>query len=227
MNKTRPSIGITSDVSEQDGRLKLDVALAYCVAVERAGGVPLVLPPQIGMVDEFLARCDGFLLTGGSDPRTEPFGEATHPKSNPMHPLRQEFETKLLAGLNAGGDAPVLGVCLGMQMMCLVAGGKLDQRLADHLASHADHWAADHPVAPIERGNRFEFAGVVQSRHRQAVTHAGKLTPIARSADGVLEAVFDASRKFYVGVQWHPERTRDEAVGQRLFDELVRASKQV
>lgn len=225
MSKTRPIIGITADVSEVGGRVKLDVAQAYCAYVERAGGVPLVLSPSVSLLDEYMALCNGFVLTGGHDPRTEVFGVPTHPQANPMHPVRQEFETALLGRLNAGTDAPVLGVCLGMQLMCLTQGGKLDQRMADHLASHADHWGNEHAVTPIGRGQRFEFEGMVQSNHRQAVADPGALTPIARSADGVLEAVFDASRKFYVGVQWHPERTKDTTTGQRLFDELVAAAR--
>jgi len=226
VSQAKPIIGITTDVSEKDGRVKLDVAQAYCDAVERAGGVPVLLPPNVALVEEYLKRCDGFVFTGGDDPRTEPFGVPTHAKANPMHPLRQEFETKLLARLQSR-DAPVLGVCLGMHMMSLAAGGKLNQHMADDVPSHAEHWGAEHAVAPIAgamRDERFQFSGVVQSKHKQAVADSGRLTPIAKSADGVVEAVFDSARKFYVGVQWHPERTRDGAVGQRLFDELVRAA---
>lgn len=226
MSQAKPMIGITTDVSEKDGRIKFDVAQAYCDAVERAGGVPVLLPPNIAMVEEYLRRCDGFVFTGGDDPRTEPFGAPTHAKANPMHPLRQEFETRLLARLQAG-DVPVLGVCLGMQMMSLAAGGKLDQHIEDNLPSHAEHWGAEHAIAPIASASpdpRFQFSGVVQSKHKQAVTDAGSLTPIATSGDGVVEAVIDDARKFYVGVQWHPERTQDAAVGQRLFDELVKAA---
>jgi len=227
VSQIKPTIGITTDVSEKDGRVKLDVAQAYCESVERAGGVPVLLPPNVLLVNEYLARCDGFVFTGGNDPRTEAFGVPTHAKANPMHPLRQEFEMKLLARLQTG-DAPVLGVCLGMQMMSLTAGGRLNQHMPENVPSHAEHWGAEHPVAAIVGGARepgFRLEGIVQSKHKQAVVDAGTLTPISRSADGVLEAVFDASRKFYVGVQWHPERTRDAAVGQKLFDELVRAAR--
>lgn len=227
MNQGKPIIGITVDVTEKDGRVKLDVAQAYCEAVERAGGVPVLLPPNVALVEEYLKRCDGFVFTGGDDPRTESFGVPTHAKANPVHPLRQEFETRLLAGLQTG-DAPVLGVCLGMQMMSLAAGGTLNQHMADDLPSHAEHWGEEHAVTPIggaTKDGKFLYAGVVQSKHKQAVADAGRLTPIAKSGDGVVEAVFDSARKFYVGVQWHPERTRDGAVGQRLFDELVKAAR--
>lgn len=226
MSQAKPIIGITTDVSEKDGRVKLDVAQAYCDAVERAGGVAVLLPPNAALVDEYVQLCDGFVFTGGDDPRTEGFGAPTHAKATPMHALRQDFETKLLARLQAG-DAPVLGVCLGMQLMSLAAGGKLDQHIEDNLPSHAEHWGAEHAIKPIASATadpRFRFSGVVQSKHKQAVSDAGRLTPIATSADGVVEAVIDSARKFYVGVQWHPERTRDGAVGQRLFDELVKAA---
>lgn len=227
VSQAKPIIGVTTDVSEKDGRVKLDVAQAYCDAVERAGGVPVLLPPNPAMVEEYLKWCDGFVFTGGDDPRTEPFGAPTHAKATPVHPLRQEFETRLLARLQAE-DVPVLGVCLGMQMMSLAAGGRLDQHMEDNLPSHAEHWGAEHGVAPIASASpdpRFQFSGVVQSKHRQAVIDAGRLTPIARSSDGVVEAVVDKAKKFFVGVQWHPERTRDAAVGQRLFDELVTAAQ--
>ncbi|MGH7242124.1 MAG: gamma-glutamyl-gamma-aminobutyrate hydrolase family protein [Phycisphaerales bacterium] len=220
-----PIIGITADVTEKDGRVKLDVAQAYCDAVERAGGVPFVLPPNVALVDEYFSLCNGFVFTGGADPRTEPFGVPTHPKANPMHPLRQEFETKLLAQLQSVSQAPVLGVCLGMQMMCLAAGGKLNQHMADNVPSHAEHWAAEHAVVPSDRQTRFQYSGIVHSRHRQAVENSGRLAPLAKSADGILEGVFDPSKRFYIGVQWHPERTRDPEVGQRLFDELVEAAR--
>lgn len=220
----KPIIGITPDVSEADGRIKLDVAIQYCRAVERAGGVPMILAPLASMLDEYAAGCAGFLLTGGGDPRTEPFGIRTHSLVTPMHELRQEFETMLLTRLAEERDRPVLGVCLGMQMMCLVAGGALNQRLSDSLPSHADHWNTNHRVEPTGLMPRFGLSGIVHSRHRQAVAASGKLTPIASSPDGVIEAVFDDSRKFYLGVQWHPERTEDDAVGQRVFDQFVAAA---
>ena len=73
------------------------------------------------------------MFIGGDDPRTEPFGEPTHPKATPVEPERQAFETALLEELQRRPGAPVLGVCLGMQMMALHAGGKLNQK------SHSDY----------------------------------------------------------------------------------------
>ncbi|MBL8874380.1 MAG: gamma-glutamyl-gamma-aminobutyrate hydrolase family protein [Phycisphaerae bacterium] len=227
MSKGRPKIGITVDVTETDGRLKLDVAQAYGDAVTRGGGVPILLVPRAELVEPYLELCDGFVFTGGDDPRTEDFGVPTHNKAKPMHPVRQSFEVELLRRLR-GLDSPVLGVCLGMQLMSLTAGGRLNQHMADVLPTHAGHWGAEHEVVPMESARtdgRFRFMGTVQSKHKQSVEDAGVLTAIASSRDGVIEAVFDPAKRFHVGVQWHPERTREDAVGQRLFDELIAAAR--
>lgn len=227
MSNGRPRIGITVDVTEAEGRVKLDVARAYGDAVMRAGGVPLLLVPRTELVEQYLAFCDGFVFTGGDDPRTEAFGVPTHSKAKPMHAARQTFEVELLRKLR-NLDSPVLGVCLGMQMMSLASGGRLNQHMADVLPTHAGHWGAEHEVVPIDSAQqdaRFKFSGTVHSKHKQAVEDPGVLTAIAASRDGVIEAVFDPTKRFHLGVQWHPERTSENAVGQRLFDELIVAAR--
>ncbi|MBS0189284.1 MAG: gamma-glutamyl-gamma-aminobutyrate hydrolase family protein [Planctomycetes bacterium] len=225
MSQSLPIIGITPDVAEVNGRVRIDVGLAYSQAVERAGGLPVVLAPQVALIPAYLSLCNGFVFTGGDDPRTEPFGVPTHREAKPLHPQRQEFETALLRAIDSAPHRPVLGICLGMQMMSLCAGGKLNQHLPDTLPTHRLHWGEEHPVVALPNAGPLALAGKVQSKHRQAVEDPGRLAPIARSEDGVLEAVRDIARPFYLGVQWHPERTRDESVGQRLFDELVSAAR--
>lgn len=216
-------VGITVDVTEKDGRVRLDVADAYAQCVHRAGGVPILLPPVVEKIDAYLQLCGGFVFTGGDDPRMEPFGGVTHAKATPLHPLRQAFETALLEKLETVPEAPVLGVCLGMQMMCLRAGGRLNQHMPDDVPTHARHWGAEHAIVP-EAGAKFlRSSGVVASKHKQAVVACGRLTSGAMSDDGVIEAAWDPARPFYVGVQWHPERTKDAALGQKLFDDLVGA----
>lgn len=198
------------------------VTTAYAEAVVRAGGIPVILPPIASALEAHLALCDAFVLTGGDDPVTEPFGVPTHPAAVRIHPARQEYETLLLQALNAERpDAPVLGVCLGMQMMSLIAGGTLNQHLPETHASHAAHWDRDHAIIPVA-GVELR-AGIVHSRHRQAVSDAGTLDVLATSPDGIIEAVGDRSRPFYVGVQWHPERTSDRALGEALFARLIQS----
>ncbi len=225
---TNPIIGITMDVSETNGRLKYDVSAAYAACIVKAGGTPIHLPPIAAHIPRHLAMCNGFILTGGDDPRMEQFGVPTHPQAKVIHPERQGYELGLLAALEAQApDKPVLGVCLGMQLMCLHAGGKLNQFLPDTLPTHAIHKNAEHRVAPVRGPQSARFLsqeGIVWSNHRQAIEDAGTLSVIGRSEDKVIEAVNSPSRRWWLGVQWHPERTTDAAMGQRLLNELVSVS---
>jgi putative glutamine amidotransferase len=223
-----PLIGITTDVVEASGgRLKSDCGLAYADCVARAGGIPLLLPAIPGTAGMHARVCDAYVLTGGDDPRTEPFGVPTHPEAKVMHARRQEYETALLAALADRPATPVLGVCLGMQLMSLAAGGSLNQHLPDTLPSAADH-RGTHRIVPqpvAGRGVIRIVAGEALSSHHQAVAHPGRLAVFARSHDDVIEGVLDPDRPFYIGVQWHPERTSDPALGQSLFEQLVDAAR--
>ncbi len=224
---------MTADIVAAGTRLKADVGLAYAQCVHAAGGTPIILPPIPELLDAHLNLCDAFVLTGGDDPRTEEFGTPTHPKANPMHPQRQAYELALLRALQPRQHTPVLGVCLGMQLMSLVNGGQLDQHIADSRPDATRHWDGQHTIlgTPTLRVGSSPLpssllipSGLVASKHKQAVADPGRLQVLALSDDGLIEAVADPARKFYLGVQWHPERTQDPALGQRIFDELVKAS---
>jgi len=217
-------VGITGDVVNKDGIKRSQCALAYAEAVTRAGGFPVLLPPIPEQIPAQVAFCDAWVLTGGDDPRTEEFGEPTHPAVTPLDPIRQGYEVALLRALGADrSPPPVLGVCLGMQLMALVAGGTLDQHLPDVLSTADDHWNRAHDIEPVN--GSLLGAGEVHSRHRQAVSDPGALRVCARAADGVIEAVDDPDQRFYLGVQWHPERTADATLGANLFSRLVRAAR--
>ncbi|MCK4873201.1 MAG: gamma-glutamyl-gamma-aminobutyrate hydrolase family protein [Phycisphaerales bacterium] len=212
---TRPVIGITADIAED--RYTLSRTYARCVAA--ATGIPLILPCIPSLAERHAALCDGVILSGGDDPATEPFGESTHPQAVPIHPDRQAYELALLDALcDHQSDVPVLGVCLGMQLMALHAGGRLDQHLPDDLPTHADHHSNKSHTVSGELAS-----GIVESNHHQAVSDPGLLHVVARAHDGIIEAVRDPARVFYLGVQWHPERTRDSALGQSLFEQLIAA----
>jgi len=226
--RAAPIVGITADVLVHNDVPRAAAALAYVDAVARAGGTPVLLPPVVELAERHAAMCDAFVFTGGDDPRTEEFGVATHPAATPLDPRRQAYETALLRLLRARPATPALGVCLGMQMMALVNGGELDQHLPDVLESAADHRGRDHPIVPEPgaTGGLLGAGGAVDSRHHQAVRTPGQgFRVLARSHDGVIEAIEDPSRRFYVGVQWHPERTADPNLGQAIFDALVAAAK--
>jgi putative glutamine amidotransferase len=110
----------------------------------------------------------------------------------------------------------------------------LNQYMPDNTPTHGRHWDdAVHEVAP-ESGAKGHVAAVlsrpedaregVTSHHRQAISEAGSLAVAARAPDGVIEAIEEPDRRFYVGVQWHPERTRHEALGVEVFRRLVRSA---
>lgn len=214
----RPIIGLTCDLDPATG--KYTIGTGYAQMIARAGGVPITLACESVCLDRYLVICDGFVLTGGDDPRTEVWGVPTHPKATPVHHDRQAFEMALLARLDERPNTPLFGVCLGMQMMVLSAGGLLDQHLPDDWPTAGEHWGrVEHEIAG-ELG-----AGGVLSHHRQAATDPGGLEVVARAHDGLIEAVRDPERPFYLGVQWHPERTTDEQFGLGLFEQLIEAAR--
>ncbi len=236
-----PLVGITTDLADHPNGTRVFTYRHYAEAVVNAGGIPVLLPPIAEAVPEIAARLDAFVFTGGDDPRTEPFNQPTDPRITPVHPVRQRFETDLLCALaEHHPDTPVLGVCLGMQMQALVAGGRLDQHMPESHPTHADHWEQDHPVMPVAGAlsgatgqspvpsrptpSAPALRGSVRSKHRQAVADPGSLVVIATAPDSVIEAVCDPARRFWVGVQWHPERTEDDSVGADLFRQLVAAA---
>ncbi len=222
-----PLVGITTDVIDRSGVDTSQVSLAYARAVVAAGGFPVLLAPVEDLVPEYVRRLGAVVLTGGDDPRTEPFGAPTHPRATPLHPVRQSFESALIRALaEQRPETPILGVCLGMQMLALHAGGTLDQHMPDSRADAARHWDADHQVVPTGSGAPLTVPpGVVRSKHKQAVSEPGRMTVLAQSDDGVIEAIADPARPFVLGVQWHPERTVHGPLGLDLFKRLVAAAR--
>lgn len=238
MPRPAPTIAITADLPPSaDTPPTYASRCAYADALRRAGALPVLLPPPLttdpeelhALAEQYADAFDGFLFTGGADPATEPFGEPTHPAANRLHPARQNFELALLAALDtpARRNTPVLAVCLGMQLMTLHHKGALHQHLPDspHAPSAPDHSDnALHTVLPADRAHPFlSREGRVASSHHQAVRDPGALRVVARAHDGVIEAVDDPARAFYLGVQWHPERTPDSPDAEHLAGGLFRA----
>lgn len=227
----RPVIGITVDNLDNTAASgRYDVGIGYSDAVAAAGGTPVLLPHALECVSDYLKLCDGFVLTGGVDPDTAAFGEPMHPKAKKMDPTRQAFESVLIEAIRAAERrVPTLGVCLGMQLMALHAGGRLDQHLPDTLGDAAaiHHGNRPHPIVLAAKGTVLEIddgdtASDIVSHHLQAVADAGAMRVIATAPDGVIEAIEDPDRAFYIGVQWHPERGNDSSFNRGLFVALVR-----
>ncbi|MFZ9914765.1 MAG: gamma-glutamyl-gamma-aminobutyrate hydrolase family protein [Phycisphaerales bacterium] len=214
--KKRPLIGITADLAGDYARNRR----TYLDMVAAAGGIPVILPPQAALRDDMLDRVDGVIITGGDDIDVSRFGIPLHPKAECMAPERQDAEFALLKALDARPDKAVLGICLGMQMMGVHRGCTLIQHLGDVIPDGERH--RNDAVHPVEAAKGSPLAsGLVRSSHHQALADADGFEIIARSDDGVLEGIVDPKRRFYLGVQWHPERTEAVETGLGVVRSLV------
>jgi putative glutamine amidotransferase len=219
-HQRRPIIGITPDIISVDEKTpfaKLDLKLAYCDAIARAGGLPMVLPmsEDAALVDSFLERISGLVVTGGAfDVPPDLYGETPREGLGPLKPWRTQFELKLLRGC-ISRRLPVLGICGGMQLINVHFGGTLFQDLSREFASAKCHEQThdrsqpQHPVEVVESTWLCDALGkgqlMVNSTHHQAVNKLGNgLTASAISNDGVIEAIESKEHQTY-GVQWHPE----------------------
>jgi putative glutamine amidotransferase len=229
---TAPVIGLTTYREDASWGVWLQRAdllpTAYAAAVEATGGVPLLLPPvaQVGAADAVVARLDGLVVSGGADVDPERYGAEPHPRTAAWRPDRDAWEAALLDAAEAAG-LPVLGVCRGMQLMAVHAGGRLDQHTPD-LVDHERHSPGGDEFGEVAvttlSGSRVAaLVGdhlTVSCHHHQSVrTHPG-FEPAAHAADGTLEAMEAPGDRFCVAVQWHPETASD--VG--LLAGLVRAA---
>lgn len=234
----RPLIGLTSDVGiSSSGRPRTMCGMTYQDAIIAAGGIPILMTPRLELIQHYLDLVDAVILTGGDDVDVRPLGGELHPKAEVMHPIRQAFDLALVAALDARQQLPALGICLGMQLMGVHHGGPaaLIQHIPDEpgfdqfsAAAHAND--NHHPVpgsAPTAK-HAIE-PGTVASYHHQGIRGDRKLGPLVvtvRSDDGMVEAIEDPNRPFYLGVQWHPERTQHPALGLGIIARLVEAARQ-
>ncbi|WP_121251386.1 gamma-glutamyl-gamma-aminobutyrate hydrolase family protein [Nocardioides ferulae] len=200
----------------------------YAVAVEATGGLPVLLPPvgQVGAADTVVARLDGLVVSGGADVDPARYGAEPHARTAGWRPDRDAWEAALLDAAAASG-LPVLGVCRGMQLMAVHAGGTLDQHTPD-VVGHDGHSPGGDAFGHVEVHTRAgsRVAGLVGERlrvschHHQSVRRHPGFVAAARADDGTLEAIEAPGDRFCVAVQWHPETADD--VG--LLAGLVRAA---
>ena len=199
----------------------------YADAVQQAGGVPVLLPPiDPAAAVAVVARLDGLVVSGGADVDPSTYGEEPHSRTAPWRADRDAWELALLEAADARG-LPVLGICRGMQVMAVHAGGVLDQHVPE-LVDHDRHNPGGDAFGDIDvttlPGSR--LAALVGDRqsvschHHQGVrTHPG-FEAVAHAEDGTVEAMERSGERFLVAVQWHPETRADAG----LFRGLVSAA---
>jgi putative glutamine amidotransferase len=232
----RPVIGITTDSSDSGERYLS--TFTYAEGVEKAGGLPLLLPYRVdhALIPQYVDLLDGILFTGGNDMNPALYGEEWHPKVNRMDPDRQNFEFALIAEVEKR-RVPALGVCFGSQLMNVYRGGSLTQFLpdVDGKLEHRrlpDQEPGRHPIKldPESQLGRAIGAGdvSVNTYHKQAVNKLGRgLRVIATAPDGVVEAFEDPTLPLFAAVQWHPERLLNEKEHLAPFKLLVKKAAEV
>jgi putative glutamine amidotransferase len=221
----RPLVLIAPDLESGAGAPRTELDHRYVEAVRRAGGLPLILPAASSRRDleALLSAAGGILLTGGDDLRATRWGEPIHPKARLMDARRERSDLGLAAEADRRG-LPILGICLGMQVLNVARGGTLVQHLPAHRRRRR------HPVT-IEPGTKLRRilgtdACPVASSHHQAVARVGRgLRVSARSDDGLIEGIEDPRARFFVGVQWHPERMGRSPTQGRLLRAFVQACR--
>lgn len=228
----KPVVGITTYLTPAAwGAWELDAALvpaAYVRAVERAGGSPLLVPPGAGL-DETLDRVDGLVFSGGSDLDPELYDAEAHPETVGVVRERDEFELQLMQAALAR-DVPLLAICRGSQVMNVALGGDLEQHVPDRVGTDVHKETpgvfAKHDVAVVPETRLAAIIGErhdVKSHHHQGFGRvASELRESARAPDGTLEALEDPSKRFALGVLWHPEEGEDLA----LFEALVAEARE-
>jgi putative glutamine amidotransferase len=233
----QPVIGLTLDREPPGGYSKTHPWYAlrenYCSAIVAAGGLPILLPHEPDRAAAYLSLIAGLVVTGGAfdvDPAL--FGAASRHQSVSTKDRRTAFELAITQGALAA-DKAVFGICGGQQLLNVALGGTLIQHIPDEVP---DALAHEQPNPRTEPGHEVRIAkgtllhritGVeelaVNSAHHQAVKEPGAgLVIDARALDGVIEGIEDASRRFCLGVQWHPEYGLTEG-DKRIFAAFIAA----
>jgi putative glutamine amidotransferase len=236
----RPVIGICTALErarwgmwDQEAVL---LSRSYVEAVQRAGALALMLPPDQQLLshpEEALDLIDGLVLAGGADIDPSSYGEQAHPETLDTVPERDCFEIALVRAA-VERDLPVLGICRGMQLINVAYGGTLLQHLPE-LFGHHEHLrvagtfdGADHAVELVEGSLAAHAAGethhATKSHHHQGIDRLGDGLQITgcSAMDGLPEAIEIPGRRFVLGVQWHPEADQRSRVVRAMVAEAER-----
>ena len=241
--RTRPLIAVTTSELRRPEEVtarphgeppKLEVALAmlYPEAIERAGGIPVIVPLlRPDGIAALLDRVDGVCLPGGPDVQPSAYGAEPHPELGPTEPRVDAVELALVRAADRR-RLPILGICRGMQLLNVARGGTLHQHLPDVVGTGITHRQPEHGSVPTHRVETASHSRLratvggpaleVNSFHHQAVQTLGKdLVATAWAPDGTIEAIESPGERLVAGVQWHAEGLRAH---DPLFELLIAAA---
>lgn len=236
----KPVIGYTLDF-ESGGKDQYSLYPWYAIrenyltSTTNAGGIPLPLPHELTLVEDYLDRIDGLLVTGGDfDIPPHYYGQEVISDTVSLKERRTAFELSMTRGA-LERNLPVLGICGGQQLLAVALGGTLIQHIPDSIENPLPH---EQPNPRNEAGHCVKIkTGTllhkivgedeieVNSAHHQAVEDAGnRLIINATASDGVIEGIECTDYAFCLGVQWHPE-FHITGADTKIFDAFINAAK--
>ncbi|MBO5224149.1 MAG: gamma-glutamyl-gamma-aminobutyrate hydrolase family protein [Clostridia bacterium] len=227
----RPIIGI---IGKTDENKKSEVGIDYVNAIEKSGGIPLLLPysENADTIASYVGICDGFMFVGGVDISPKYFGEEVLNDTVCICKERDDFDFLVLSQV-LKTNKPILAICRGIQLVNVALGGTLIQDVPTQINSIVSHkqnegrYEFSHSVKVIKDAPLFELVQnarlKVNSFHHQAIKTLGKgVRVMAQSDDGVIEAIYSSGERFLRAYQWHPELLFNQDENSRkLFGEFV------
>ncbi len=228
-----PVIGITTYGCDERNRYSLPAE--YVAAVQRAGGLPLLIPPGSDRSEHYLDLVDGLILAGGGDIDPKLYGGDPHETVYSVDPDRDQLELALAREI-VRRNQPAFAICRGMQVLNVALGGTLIEHLPTVVGESVLHRKpprepSAHPIAIDPASQLAAIAGATElhpvSWHHQAIRAlAPGLKAVAHAPDGTIEAVELDDHPWLIAVQWHPELTAEKDKSQqRLFNALVAAAQ--
>ncbi len=200
-------------------------ATAYVKAVQRAGGIPLVLPVvDPDDVDDLLDAVDAVVITGGSDVDPASYAAAPVAELGPVD-ARRDASDLAIARAVVERNVPTLAICRGIQIVNVALGGTLTQHVDEHM--RLDQYNQDAHRVTITPGSRLaaivgtEDLGVNTLHHQVLGTLGARVVAVAHNQHGHVEGIEIDAADQILGVQWHPEFLRHRAEHLALFTQLV------